>query len=293
MVTQDPRPAVPRSRARAPGLRSKARPSNPHPPASGSAPHPNPGQPLEGGSAPSGTHTLSLLDVAPARWSAKDSIDDGAARYTALSNSRPTHVASKNPKNNPTKWRAPRAWIWDARASVLRQRMERWRGFLRTHWPGSASRQPVDHASEDAESESGEPDEDQRGQHDSSGLSGGALCLLLRRAADRQSIRSGARRSPAFAAWSSGAPTAVADHQRAAEGERSHHQQHYHSHGDASPNRAPASPLRAWDGSVGALCEKHKGYFNWPTKAGHRVEGIPVPDVDGRWRLIVVEGEAS
>lgn len=26
---------------------------------------------------------------------------------------------------------------------------------------------------------------------------------------------------------------------------------------------------------------------------GHRVEGIPVPDVDGRWRLIVVEGEAS
>jgi hypothetical protein len=26
---------------------------------------------------------------------------------------------------------------------------------------------------------------------------------------------------------------------------------------------------------------------------GHRIEGIPVPDVDGRWRLIVVEGEAS
>jgi hypothetical protein len=25
---------------------------------------------------------------------------------------------------------------------------------------------------------------------------------------------------------------------------------------------------------------------------GHRVEGIPVPDTDGRWRLIVVEGEA-
>ncbi len=25
---------------------------------------------------------------------------------------------------------------------------------------------------------------------------------------------------------------------------------------------------------------------------GHRIEGIPVPDVDGRWRLIVVEGEA-
>ena len=28
-------------------------------------------------------------------------------------------------------------------------------------------------------------------------------------------------------------------------------------------------------------------------RSWHRVEGIPVPDVDGRWRLIVVEGEAS
>jgi hypothetical protein len=26
---------------------------------------------------------------------------------------------------------------------------------------------------------------------------------------------------------------------------------------------------------------------------GHRIEGIPVPDAEGRWRLIVVEGEAS
>lgn len=26
---------------------------------------------------------------------------------------------------------------------------------------------------------------------------------------------------------------------------------------------------------------------------GHRIEGIPVPDVEGRWRLIVVEGEAT
>ena len=26
---------------------------------------------------------------------------------------------------------------------------------------------------------------------------------------------------------------------------------------------------------------------------GHQVEGIPVPDVDGRWRLIVVEGETT
>jgi hypothetical protein len=26
---------------------------------------------------------------------------------------------------------------------------------------------------------------------------------------------------------------------------------------------------------------------------GDRIEGIPVPDADGRWQLIVVEGEAS
>jgi hypothetical protein len=26
---------------------------------------------------------------------------------------------------------------------------------------------------------------------------------------------------------------------------------------------------------------------------GHQIEGIPVPDADGRWRLIVVEGEAT
>ena len=33
----------------------------------------------------------------------------------------------------------------------------------------------------------------------------------------------------------------------------------------------------------------------WSTveSCGHRVEGIPVPDADGRWRLIVVEGEAT
>jgi hypothetical protein len=26
---------------------------------------------------------------------------------------------------------------------------------------------------------------------------------------------------------------------------------------------------------------------------GHCAEGLPVPDTDGRWRLIVAEGEAS
>jgi hypothetical protein len=32
------------------------------------------------------------------------------------------------------------------------------------------------------------------------------------------------------------------------------------------------------------------GVVEW---CGHRIEGIPVPDTDRRWRLIVVEGEAS
>jgi hypothetical protein len=36
-------------------------------------------------------------------------------------------------------------------------------------------------------------------------------------------------------------------------------------------------PFRAW------------GTMEW---CGHRVEGNPVPTEDGRWRLIVVEGEA-
>jgi len=26
---------------------------------------------------------------------------------------------------------------------------------------------------------------------------------------------------------------------------------------------------------------------------GHRVEGVPVPDTDGCWRLLVVDGEAK
>ena len=27
--------------------------------------------------------------------------------------------------------------------------------------------------------------------------------------------------------------------------------------------------------------------------SGHQIEGIPVPDADGRWQLIVIEGEAT
>ena len=36
-------------------------------------------------------------------------------------------------------------------------------------------------------------------------------------------------------------------------------------------------------------------FMVWSTVewCGHRIEGIPVPDTDGRWRLVVVEGEAS
>ena len=36
-------------------------------------------------------------------------------------------------------------------------------------------------------------------------------------------------------------------------------------------------------------------WLPWSTVewCGHRVEGIPVPDTDSRWRLVVVEGEAT
>jgi hypothetical protein len=48
----------------------------------------------------------------------------------------------------------------------------------------------------------------------------------------------------------------------------------------------PSEHLRSWGWHPLQL----SGYIEW---CGHRVEGIPVPTVDGRWRLIVVEGEAS
>ena len=43
------------------------------------------------------------------------------------------------------------------------------------------------------------------------------------------------------------------------------------------------------------------GFYGWQPRqrwtavkwCGHRVEGLPVPDADGRWRPFVVEGEAS
>ena len=40
---------------------------------------------------------------------------------------------------------------------------------------------------------------------------------------------------------------------------------------------------------------KWEPFMVWGTVewCGHRVEGISVPDSDGRWRLIVVEGEAT
>jgi hypothetical protein len=40
--------------------------------------------------------------------------------------------------------------------------------------------------------------------------------------------------------------------------------------------------------------------YGWPWRlcsviewCGHQIEGIPVPDADGHWQLIVVEGKAS
>jgi hypothetical protein len=48
----------------------------------------------------------------------------------------------------------------------------------------------------------------------------------------------------------------------------------------------PPEHLRFWGWHPLRL----SGYVEW---CGHRVEGIPVPDADGRWRLIVVEGEAN
>jgi len=52
------------------------------------------------------------------------------------------------------------------------------------------------------------------------------------------------------------------------------------------PPRRPAPPAPA---------RPDKGlYVSYALEwCGHRVEGIPVPDADGRWRLILVEGEAS
>ena len=53
---------------------------------------------------------------------------------------------------------------------------------------------------------------------------------------------------------------------------------------------------------VVTLPPEHLKWYGWqPLQVwstiewcGHRIEGIPVPpDTDGRWRLIVVEGEAS
>jgi hypothetical protein len=37
----------------------------------------------------------------------------------------------------------------------------------------------------------------------------------------------------------------------------------------------------------------HRGSSGAPWRGAASVEGIPVPDLDGRWRFIVVEGEAS
>jgi hypothetical protein len=48
----------------------------------------------------------------------------------------------------------------------------------------------------------------------------------------------------------------------------------------------PSELLKSYGWTPWQLCSVVK----W---CGHRIEGIPVPDADGRWRLIVVEGKAS
>jgi len=47
----------------------------------------------------------------------------------------------------------------------------------------------------------------------------------------------------------------------------------------------PSEHLRFW----GWQPLQPSGYVEW---CGYRIEGIPVPVKDGRWRPIVVEGEA-
>ena len=47
----------------------------------------------------------------------------------------------------------------------------------------------------------------------------------------------------------------------------------------------PTEHLRSWGWNPWQLWS----VIEW---CGHRVEGIPVPSGEGRWRLIVVEGEA-
>ena len=55
--------------------------------------------------------------------------------------------------------RAPGEWMPDATEPVLRQRMEYRRGLSLKPAPGSASQDPLDHASENAKGESGNREE--------------------------------------------------------------------------------------------------------------------------------------
>ena len=47
----------------------------------------------------------------------------------------------------------------------------------------------------------------------------------------------------------------------------------------------PTEPLRFWGWHPWQLWT----VIEW---SGHKIEGIPVPEGDGRWRLIMIEGEA-
>jgi hypothetical protein len=56
----------------------------------------------------------------------------------------------------------------------------------------------------------------------------------------------------------------------------------------------PAEP----EAAVSTVQARDSGWRPWQLSSvvewcGHQIEGIPVPTVDGRWRLIVVEDEAT
>jgi hypothetical protein len=94
-----------------------------------------------------------------------DSIDDGAVHH---SQHHQADVRSKqeSEKQSDVMERPPGAWVPAAGAPVMRQRMEHRRGFFLKSPPGATGRQPVDHAREDAEGESGEAEEGQHGHRD-------------------------------------------------------------------------------------------------------------------------------
>ena len=96
-----------------------------------------------------------------------DSIDDGAVHHSQH-HQADVRSEQESDKQSDVMERPPGAWVPAAGAPVMRQRMEHRRGFFLKSPPGATGRQPVDHASEDAEGESGEAEEGQHGHRDGS-----------------------------------------------------------------------------------------------------------------------------